>query len=476
MRAPERTSTPRSDRVDWPRFEGAMRPLFAVLCLSTVLARCSLAQAPGASPLAGFGAIVDASRSPEPSTRALTLDEIERIALAENPEIHVAVRKVAMAEAHVPTTGRLDDPQLMLRNWQVPLNKPWDLNAAQNMLMLGQSFPGPGKRPLQTSVAQSDVTVAKDELESARLRVRVEVRKAFFDLLLAQEEMRIHDQHVDIARQAIEAAGIKYTVGKVPQQDVLKAQLAMTRLEEHMIRFERDAELARVRMNTLLGRDSAMPIRVQGDFGIGRDLPPKEQLEQLSLQSRPDLLEAQAEVEKSRKEQALAGKAYVPDLSVAGGYMLMPAGSSPRNNYMFEGSIALPWLNHRKHDADIKESAVKVTEQDSEISAMRNAAFGQIDESLAVAHSSQRLARMYHDSLEPQAEGTLHAAVIAYENNQTDLLDLIDSQMAVIDVNLAWLQSMGDFAASMSDLELAVGAPIDSLAQQQKEATQKENQ
>ena len=456
-----------------------MKRLFAVLCLFAVLvfADRSKAQAQGASgPLAGFSAIIDARNLPEPSTPALTLDEIERIALAENPEIHVAARKVAMAEAHVPTTGRLDDPQFMLRNWQVPLSKPWDLNAAENMLMLGQSFPGPGKRPLQTGIAQSDATVAKDELEAVRLRARIEVRKAFFDLLLAQEEMRIHDQHVGIARQAIEAARIKYTVGKVPQQDVLKAQLAMTRLEEHMIRFERDAEVARVRMNTLLGRDLATPIRVQGDFGIGADLPAEKQLEQLSLDSRPDLLEAQAVADKSRKEQTLAGKAYVPDFSVAGGYMLMPTGSNPRNNYMFEGSVTLPWLNRRKHDAEINESAVKVTEQEAEVTAMRNAAFGQIDEALADARSAQRLARMYHDSLEPQAEATLHAAVIAYENNQTDLLDLIDSQMAVIDVNLAWFQSMGDFAASMSDLELAVGAPIDSAAQQPKAATQEENQ
>ena len=454
-----------------------MKALFALLCVFAVLASAdrSKAQAQGASdPLASFSAIVDAPKSSEPSMPPLTLDEIERIALAENPEIHVAVRKVAMAEAHVPTTGKLDDPQFMLRNWQVPLSKPWDLNAAQNMLMLGQSFPGPGKRSLQTGISQSDVTVAKDELEAVRLRVRVEVRKSFFDLLLAQEEMRIHDQHVDIARQAIEAARIKYTVGKVPQQDVLKAQLALTRLEEHVIRFERGAEVARVRMNTLLGRDSATPIRVQGDFGISADLPTEKQLEQMSLQSRPDLLEAQAEADKSRKEQALAGKAYVPDLSVAGGYMLMPTGSNPRNNYMLEGSVTLPWLNRRKHDAEINESAVKVTEQDAEVAAMRNAAFGQIDEALADVRSSQRLARMYHDSLEPQAEATLHAAVIAYENNQTDLLDLIDSQMAVIEVNLAWFQSMGEFAASMSDLELAVGAPIDSLAQQPKATTQEE--
>jgi cobalt-zinc-cadmium efflux system outer membrane protein len=455
-----------------------MKTLFVALCVFTLLVpmNFSHAQAPGMrDQMSGFSAIIDAPQSPAVTTPALTLDEIERDALAENPEIHVAARKVAMAEAHVPTTGKLDDPQFMLRNWQVPLSKPWDLNAAQNMLMFSQSLPGPGKRPLQTSIAQSDVTVAQDELDSARLQLRVEVRKAFFDLLLAQEEMRIHDQHVDIARQAIEAARIKYTVGKVPQQDVLKAQLAMTRLEEHIIRFERDAEIARVRMNTLLGRDPATPIRVQGDFGIGMDLPDQKQMHQLSVASRPDLLEALAVVEKSRREQALAGKAYVPDFTVAGGYMLMPTGSDPRNNYMFEGSITLPWLNRRKHDAEINESAVKVTEQDAEVAAIRNAAFGQIDEALAEARSAQRLARMYHDSLEPQAEGTLHAAIIAYENNQTDLLDLIDSQMTVIDVNLAWFQSMGDFAASVSDLELAVGAPIDAKTPPQA-ATPETNQ
>jgi outer membrane protein TolC len=456
-----------------------MKSLFAVICLLAGLAWVSrgFAQEPGTNgPFAGYSAIIDAHVSPGASTPVLTLDEIERIALADNPEIHVAARKVAMAEAHVPTTGKLDDPQFMVRNWQVPLNKPWDYNAAQNMLMLSQSFAGPGKRLLQTNIAQSDVAVAQDELKAARLQVRVEVRKAFFDLLLAQEEMRIHDQHVDIAREAIEAARIKYTVGKVPQQDVLKAELAMTRLEEHMIRFERDAEVARIRMDTLLGRDPATPIRVEGDFGIGAELPAEKQLQQLSLQARPDLLEAQAVADKSRREKALAGKAYVPDFSVAGGYMLMPTGSDPRNNYMFEGSVTLPWLNRRKHDAEIAESSVKVTEQDAEVVAIRNAAFGQIDEALAEARSAQRLARVYHESIEPQAEATLHAAVIAYENNQTDLLDLIDSQMAVIDVNLAWFQSMGEFAASMSDLELAVGAPIEVNTQQPTAATPEENQ
>ena len=85
--------------------------------------------------------------------------------------------------------------------------------------------------------------------------------------------MRIHDQHVGIARQAIEAARIKYTVGKVPQQDMLKAQVALTRLAEHMIRFDRDAEIARARLNTLLGRDPDAPLTVHGDYAALTALP-----------------------------------------------------------------------------------------------------------------------------------------------------------------------------------------------------------
>ena len=455
-----------------------MKTLLIALCSLAVLApaNSNIAQTPSANGQSAlFNAFIDDRKPPDALTPTQTLDEIERIALAQNPEIHVAARKVSMVEAHVPTTGKLDDPQFMVRNWQVPFNKPWDYNAAQNMFMLSQSLPGAGKRALQTTIAKSDVTEAKDELEFVRLRIRVEVRKAFFNLLLAQEELRIHDQHVDIARQAIEAARIKYTVGKVPQQDVLKAQLAMTRLEEHMIRFDRDAEVARAQMNTLLGRDPSTPIRVEGDFGVGADLPAGKQLEAVSLVSRPDLLEAQAAAEKSRQEKSLANKAFVPDFNIAGGYMLMPTGSNPRNNYMLEGSVTLPWLNRKKHNAEISESTIKITEQDAEVMAMRNAAFGQIEEALAEARAAQRLARVYHDSLEPQAEATLHAAVIAYENNQTDLLDLLDSQMAVIDVNLAWFQSMGEFAASMSDLELAVGAPLGTTTQQSTTATPEEN-
>ena len=97
---------------------------------------------------------------------------------------------------------------------------------------------------------------------------------------------------------------------------------------------------------------------------------------------------------------------------------------------------------------------------------MRNAAFGQIQEALVEARAAQKLAHMYHDQLRPQAEATLQSSVIAYENDKTDFLDLLDSQMTVVDIDLAWLQAVADFDARLADLELATGTSLGSTRQQ----------
>lgn len=51
---------------------------------------------------------------------------------------------------------------------------------------------------------------------------------------------------------------------------------------------------------------------------------------------------------------------------------------------------------------------------------------------MAEAEAAQKYAALYERGLRPRAEATLHAAVVAYENNKTDFLNLLDSQMAVI--------------------------------------------
>ena len=408
----------------------------------------------------------------KPKVSSLTLDQAEQIAMQANPEIQIATRKLSMAEAHVSGSGALEDPSVMYRGWQVPLRQPWNYDAAMNMFMVGQSFPGPGKRKLRSQIASDAVTIANDELDATKRNVSAQVRKAFYDLLRNADELRVHDQQAAIARQAFEAARIRYSVGHVPQQDVLKAQVALSKLIEHLVMLEQDAELNSATLNTLLGRNPEAPIAVTGVYGVPAQLPAIAELEQLAVANRPELASATAARKEAQDQVALARKQYTPDFSANVGYMLLPSGSQYRNNYMIEGSMTLPWLNRRKHDSEIKEAQASLSVREAEFDSVRLSVFRQIQQALVRANAAKRLVDLYRQTLRPQSEATLHSTVIAYENDRTDILNLLDSQNTTLDVDYAYFRALAEFAQDIAELELAVGAPIPFTTAQQANTTE----
>jgi outer membrane protein TolC len=392
------------------------------------------------------------------------LEAAQSAALANNPEIRLAARRVAVAEARQPAAGALDDPSLMYRAWGVPLNAPYDLNQAQNMFMIGQNFPGPGKRALRSQVASEDIAIAKAGLEAVKRDVAWRVRSAFYTLLRNNEELRIHDEQVALARQGMEAARIKYAVGRVPQQDVLKAQVALTRLVDHLVTLETDGGMARATLNTLMGRDPGTAIEAEGEDAVPARLPSLLDLEKMALDNRPELIAFAAAVQQGETRTRLAEKAYTPDYSLSAGYMLMPSGSTTRNAYSAEFSMTLPWLNRRRHDAEIAEAKTDAAVRQAEYDNQRAVVFQQIQEALIRAQSARRLVDLYRSTLRPQAQATLKATAAAYQADRTDFLNLLDSQNMSLDVDISYFRALTDFESRVAELERAVGAPIAGAA------------
>jgi outer membrane protein, heavy metal efflux system len=395
-----------------------------------------------------------------PRAQIMTLEEIEREAMANNPEIRALESRVAVAKARTPAAGALDDPMFMYRNWGTPLEKPWDWNQSQHMFMYQQTVPGRGKRAARTEVANRQVAEVDIQVEVMRREIGVRVRKAYYDLLRSADEHRIHNQQMDLSKQALQSATVKYTVGKVPQQDVLKAQIAMTRLADHLVMLDQQEESSRAELNALMGRDPGTSLKLIGEYGNPRALPSLAELERTALDKRPELKAIAAGGAVADAQLALARKAFTPDFTVAGGYMLMPAGSNFRNNYMAELTVSLPWLNKRKHDGEIKEAEAALAVVRSEHDAQVNAAFLEIQQALIRARAAERSLKLYSTTLRPQAEAALKSANAAYEHDRTDFLNLIDSQNLVLEVETSYFKAAADFDSRIAELERAIGAPL----------------
>ena len=400
--------------------------------------------------------------SQAPAVAALSVDDAVTEALQANPEIRASVRRLTLAQLKTTTARSLDDPIFMARDWDTPLRKPWDLNQAQMMLSLQQTFLSKEKRNVRAKVAVDDVELAESDLESMRQEVSAEVRKACADLKRNADEMKLHDRQSTVLKEALAAALAQYTTGKVPQADVLRAQMALTLLNEHLIELEEERDDSRAQLNVMLGRHPDEAIEITGGYASPANLPSIEELERLAFEHRPELAALRKVVAKSQHQGQAARLAMKPDFTVALGYMIMPAGSTFRNAYMAEMTMNVPWLNRERHDGESRQADAASEVSQAELDARTSAVFLEVREAQIGILASERRVKVYRDTLLPQSEAAFKAATTAYQNNRGEFMALIESQNLLLDVQTALYKAQSATDAGIAQLERAVGSPINA--------------
>ena len=390
----------------------------------------------------------------------VAVEDAVAAALEANPQIHAAVRRLTLAQSAGLTARSLDDPMLMVRDWDTPLSKPWDLNQAQLMVSLQQTFLSRQKRDVRARLAGDDAQIAASDLESTRQEVAAEVRKACADLQRNAEEMKLHDRQSFLLKESLAASLAQYTTGRVPQSDVLREQMAVTRLDEHLIELEQERDTARAQLNELMGRPADQPIDIAGSYAESVDLPPLEELERLAIENRPELAGLRKGIARSRDQAQTTRLAMKPDFTLALGYMLMPTGSDARNAYMAELAMNLPSLNRARHDGEAKQADAATAVAQADLEARTAAVFLQVRQAQIAVQSSQRRAKVYRDTLLPQAEAAFKAATAAYENNRAEFSTLIDSQNLLLDIQTALYTASSARDAALADLERAIGTAV----------------
>ncbi len=390
----------------------------------------------------------------------LSVDEAVAAALESNPEIRAAVRRLSLAQMKTNTARSLDDPMLMVRDWGTPLKQPWDLNQAQLMFGLQQSFQNRQKRDQRARLAEDNAGIAAIDLETLRQEVSAEVRKLCSDLMRNVDEMRLLERQRSLLKEASAVALAQYSIGKVPQYDVLRAQMALTRLSEQLIELEEERDNARAQLNALMGRSPDEAIEIVGSYTISTTLPAIEELERTAIEHRPELAARRAQVAKSRDEGKLTRLAMKPDFTVGLGYMQMPTGSSSRNAYMAELSMNLPWLNRERHVGEAKQADAATDVSQADLDERISTVFLEIRQAQIEVLAAEKRVKLYRDTLLPEAEASFKASTAAYQNNRAEFMSLIDAQNLLLDIQTSYYKALSATDAGMAQLERAIGAPI----------------
>lgn len=399
-----------------------------------------------------------AAASPGPS---LTLREATAEALRANPDLD-ALDRMGEAAARRPDTERfLMPPMLEAQAVEWPTDT-LDPRRARLMVMLTQEFPGRGKRAARVEALERRAAVVANERTMRAREVASDVAIAYADLAFARRTLDVLDENVALVRQMADAAEARYAAGRMAQQDVLKAIVERSRLEEQRVMAGEQAGMAEARLNTLMGRPADAPIGPLDAERTERLLPSFADLPALAAAPHPEARGAALERDAAAGTLAVAEAERRPDFVVQGGYMLMP---DMRDAWTARVGITwpnAPWARKtldamaREAEADIVAADARRRAVDSRLQLMAREAWVRADAAAA------RI-RLLATSVLPQSTHTLDVARAAYQNDQADFLDVLDAQRVLLDARLEYWRAIADRDRAFAELERATDLDLDRL-------------
>src|SRR5213594_2104275 len=246
------------------------------------------------------------ARAGEAQNKLLLSQAIDE-ALKNNPEIHALENKLQSARARGNQSTYLEDPELNLEAWGIPLNRPASIRSSNPIVFgLRQRVPFFGKRALKSDIAGSEVRMAEEELRAKQVEVVAKVKNAYADYFLVGKSIEIAQGHLELIRQVSLTAENLYKVGKAPQQDIIKALLEQTDLLNRLNMAERELETTKARLNTLLNLHPGTQLGPPAEASLIRLLLSFDDLERLAVENNPELQGMEQNVRRSEKVIELA--------------------------------------------------------------------------------------------------------------------------------------------------------------------------
>jgi len=402
-----------------------MRPAPVLLSLVLVLPAAAPAQAPRAGP-------------PDP-----VLDELIRQALEARPELRQARSLVRAAEERVPQAGRLPDPTLTLgiQNDGFQAIQIGKMETSYWQVMVTQPLPWPGKQGLRADAAGLEARGAGAALERVRLTVEADVRRAFLDLLLTRDRLKLLARLEALWQQSEGLARIRYEAGEGPQSDLLRAQLARTRLRQRRSALEAE-ELTRVQaLNRLRGHRLDEPIATR--LGL-RDLadPPLPVLEEAHADAEarsPELAAARFGRQASERKLDLARRDRYPDFAVTAG--VMPRGSF-EPMWLLSVGITLPVYGRQSHAVEegLARERAGAEGEEAVLQLLRL----RVEERRTLLASLLSVNQLYRGGLLVQSEATVASTTAQYRVGRVTFASVLEALAGYLADLDGFLQSIAE--------------------------------
>lgn len=409
--------------------------------------------------VAGMLAIVTGTPAEEMSRpRALTFGEATELLLRDNRDIRLARNAVEAAVATQVSARARPNPSLSAGATAIDpahpgagslWNKPLDA-----VVQLSQLIERGDKRTFRDQGAGLLVEAVRDDLADT---IRVQVRTlavSYFDLMRAQEKVRIAEDTLGLFGRTVAAARLRLKAGDIAQSDLSRINVDALRAENDRRQAEAERDHLRANLALLLGLEAASTSLVAVDaWPAADDIAIPADLDGL-ISRRADVQAATRRVEAADRFRSLARSLRTRDVTIAAQVERYP-GQAHVNTVGFGVSVPL-FLNYN-FDGEIRRSEVDRDAAQENLARVQATAMTEIRQAWTDLAAARDRVLRYDQSLLGEATHAAEAAEFAYRNGALGVIDLLDARRILVATQV-------DAVTARADLGKAIAAWRAALA------------
>ncbi|MDQ6956493.1 MAG: TolC family protein [Mariprofundaceae bacterium] len=398
----------------------------------------------------------------------LTLKQAETLAVQQNPGLAATGRQAEAMSNVSAQVGSLPDPVLSLNALNLPVDS--FSTTAENMTQLqmgiSQAIPFPGKLGLRASVADFMADAAALDVDEFKLRLIAHVKSSWWNIFYLDHALETIARNQQLLRQFIRIAETKYKVGQGLQQDVLLAQLELSKLLDVAIQLKSARKQQEARFNALLNRPARLSITLPqtADESLPA-LASEEELAELAIKYRPLLAKHERFIDAAHNRVALAEKDYYPDFNLGGIYGFR-SGVNPANNRSrpdfstLRLSMTLPFFTSSKQDHQLDQRKAELARTEFSSQDAKEAVLSEVSQVLAAYQRAKEQTLLFKTGIIPQATQTVASMLAGYQVNKVDFLNLVRSQVTLYNYETQYWKVLAEANQSLANLDAAVGRSV----------------
>ncbi len=396
----------------------------------------------------------------------LTLEDCLKLAAENNRTVLASRARTSAGRAKANQVFRTQLPNASISAQDTKYREPTspalsDRQDAQRF-SLNETFQPFGRYRSQSRAANASIDAAVADERRTLVDVSFQVSKAFYDMVLADDLIRVASDSVDQRLKHRDHTRRLVDAGTAPRFDLLRAEVQLSAARPALIKAVHSRSTALADLLHLLGLDPSAQPAVVGSFPV--EFPPlpldEDRAIQLACEQRPDLAAAMASEEAARHQVSVARQALQPSVQLNGTYERTRGARAPigsyRDNWLTTVGLIYPVFDSGLSRAQRDEAKAAYDQAQLNTENLLSTLRVDIRKAIAGVKEAEEVFASQEKNVE-QAQEALGIAQVAYDTGAKTALDVLDSEVALTQARTLRAQALHQRAVAMAQLTRAIG-------------------